>query len=137
MKNDKRKKKYLGTALQNKLLLLVFTCAVLPAAVIGVCMYYLIFTMLAMQMVIPELIAYNLMPVLHKVNLIIGITLPLLLLLLWFIALELSHRIVGPVYRIERELDERVAGAKTGPIILRKKDEFKVLVDKINKLICK
>jgi len=137
MKNNKRKRKYLGTALQNKLLVLIFASAVMPAAIIGVCLYYLIFSLLALQMSIPELIAYNLMPVLHKVNLIIGIALPLVLLLIWLAALELSHRIVGPVFRMERELDERIAGVKSGPIQLRKNDELKALAEKINKLICR
>ena len=137
MQNNKRKRKYLGTGLQKKLLFLILASAVLPALVVGVCLYYLIFTMAALQMAIPELIAYNLMPVLHKVNLIIGIAVPLLLLSIWLIALEVSHRIVGPVFRMERELDERIAGTKSGPINLRKNDEFKALAEKINKLICK
>ena len=137
MKNNKRKKKYLGTTLQNKLLILIFGSAVIPAAIIGICMYYLIFTLMALQMVIPELIVYNLVPVLHKINLIIAIAVPVILLLVWFIALELSHRIVGPVYRMERELDERISGAKSGPINLRKNDEFKAFAEKLNQLICK
>ncbi len=137
MKNNKRKRKYLGTALQNKLLILIFVSAVLPAAIIGICMYYLIFSMLALQMAIPELIAYNLMPVLHKVNLIVGVAVPVLLVLIWLAAMEVSHRIVGPVFRMERELDERIAGVKSGPIQLRKSDEFKSLAEKINKLICR
>lgn len=137
MKNNKRRKRYLGTTLQNKLLVVIFGSAVIPAAVIGICIYYLIFTLLALQMVIPELIVYNLVPVLHKLNLIIAIAVPVLLLLIWFIALELSHRIVGPIYRMERELEERIAGLKSGPIKLRKNDEFKGFAEKLNRLICK
>ena len=93
--------------------------------------------MLALQMVFPEAIAYNVMPVLDKINIIIAIALPLSLFLIWIIALELSHRIAGPLYRMEKELDERINGHKHGPIRLREKDEFKLLADKFNKLICK
>lgn len=135
--NNKRKRKYLGTRLQKKLLFLIFVSAVVPALVVGMCMYYMIFSLAALQMAIPELIAYNLMPVFHKVNLVIAVALPVVLLLIWLAALELSHRIVGPVFRMERELDERITGAKSGPIQLRKDDEFKGLAEKINKLICK
>jgi signal transduction histidine kinase len=53
------------------------------------------------------------------------------------VALELSHRVAGPLYRMEKELDEIIAGNKSAPIKLRKKDEFKILADKINKLIAK
>ncbi len=137
MNLNKRKAKFIGTALQNKTLMLVFVAAVLPAAIIAACLYYLIFNMLAWQLGIPEAIAYNLVPVARKVNLIILIALPITLFVIWFMALELSHRIAGPLYRLEKELNERIEGKKSGPIQLREKDELKALADKINRLIIK
>jgi hypothetical protein len=137
MKNNSRKKKYIGTSFQKRLLFLVFASAVIPAVILAACLYYLIFHMLSLQMVFPEAIAYNVMPVLRQVNLLIFIALPVSLVLIWVIALELSHRIAGPLYRMEKELDERINGSKHGPIRLRAKDEFKLLADKLNKLICK
>ena len=134
---NKRKARFIGTALQNKTLLLVFAAALVPAAIIALCLYYLIFNMLAWQIGIPEAIAYNLVPVARRVNLIILIALPITLFVIWFIALELSHRIAGPLYRLEKELNERIDGKKSGPIQLREKDELKELADKINKLIAK
>ena len=135
MNLNKRKAKFIGTALQNKTLILVFAAAVIPTAIIAVCLYYLIFNMLAWQLGIPEAIAYNLVPVARKVNLIILIALPVALFIIWFMALELSHRIAGPLYRLEKELNERIEGRKSGPIQLREKDELKALADKINRLI--
>jgi len=135
MKNNKRNKKYLGTSFQKKLLFLVFASAVIPAIIVGLCMYYLIFNMLAWQMVIPESIINNLMPVLRKVNLILMISGPIVIFIIWLAALELSHRIAGPLYRMEKDLDERIAHGGKGPIKLRPKDEFKILVEKINKLL--
>lgn len=135
MKNNRRRKKYLGTAFQKKLLFLVFASSIIPAAVVALGLYYLIFNTLALEMVIPEVIAYNLLPLLRKVNLIIGITLPIVLVVIWFLALELSHRIAGPLYRIEKELDEMLQSGKRGPIKLRPKDELKSLADKLNRLL--
>lgn len=128
----------MATPIQKKLLILIFTSAVIPAGIAVAALYYLIFNLMAWQIGIPEAIAYNLIPVVRKVNLIIFITIPIALLLIWFLALELSHRIAGPLFRLEKELDERIAG-KTGggEIKLRKKDELKNLTDKINKLINK
>ena len=123
------------TALQNKTLILVFVAAVVPVTIIAICLYYLIFNMLAWQLGIPEAIAYNLVPVARKVNLIILIALPIALFVIWFMALELSHRIAGPLYRLEKELNDRIEGNKSGPIQLREKDELRALADKINKLI--
>lgn len=137
MESNKRRRKYMGTPFQNRLLFLVFASAVIPAVIVTLCLYYLIFNTLAWQMVIPESIAYNLIPVLQKVNLVLAIAIPISLLIIWFIALELSHRVAGPLYRLEKELDERISGAKHGEIRLREKDEFKVLAGKINKLITK
>ncbi len=134
---NRRRSKYLGTSVQTKLLFLVFFSAIIPAAIVGLCMYYFIFSMMARQMMFPEAIAANLIPVLNRVNMVVLVTLPLSLLLIWVVALELSHRIAGPLYRMEKDLDDRIKGLKQGPIILRKNDELKPLAEKINKLICK
>jgi len=137
MQNNKRKRIYLGTAFEKRLLFLVFISAAIPATIVAACMYYLIFNMIAWQLVFPEAIAGILMPVLSKVNLVMLVSLPVCLVLIWFAALGISHRVAGPLYRLEKDLDERIAGTKQGPIRLRQKDEFKALAEKLNKLICK
>ena len=137
MQNNKRKRIYLGTAFEKRLLFLVFISAAIPATIVAACMYYLIFNMMAWQLAFPEAIAGILMPVLSKVNLVMLVSLPVCLVLIWFAALGISHRVAGPLYRLEKDLDERIAGTKQGPIRLRQKDEFKALAEKLNKLICK
>jgi hypothetical protein len=130
-----RRIKFLGTSIQNKTLILVFMAAVIPMAIVAICLYYLIFNLLAWQLGIPEVIAYNLIPVAKKVSSILLVSLPIVLIIIWFLALELSHRIAGPVYRLEKELDDRIEGEKQGLIHLRERDELKSLADKINRLI--
>lgn len=137
MEKNRRKIKYIATTFQKKLLFLVFASAIISASVAIICMYYLIFNMLALQMAFPEAIARNLMPVLHKVNIILAIAIPAVFIIILLVSLELSNRMAGPIYRIEKELDLRIQGAKQGPIRLRVKDEFKTLAEKINTLICK
>ena len=127
----------MGTLFEKKLLLLIFASAVIPTAIVAAILYYLIFNLLAWQIGIPEAIAYNLIPVVRKINLIILISLPIIFLLIWMVALELSHKISGPLFRLERELEERIAGKGHGHIRLRPKDELKALVDKLNKLLNK
>ena len=46
-----------------------------------------------------------------------------------------SHRIAGPIYRIERTLDELIQGQDLACIQLRQGDELKGLAGRINKLI--
>lgn len=135
MGNNKRRKKFIGTSVQNKTLILVFAAAVIPAAVVGICLYYLMFNLMAWQLGIPEAVAYNLVPVARKINIIVAVVLPIALLAIWFMALELSHRIAGPIYRIEKELDKIIAGEKGTHIKLRRNDELKSLAEKISRLI--
>ena len=138
MKTNKRRKKLIYTPVQRKLLFLIFASAVIPAGIAVAALYYLIFSLLSWQMGIPEAIAYNLLPVVKKVNLVILVAMPVVLLAIWFIALELSHRIAGPIYRLEKELDERLSGKASGSEIkLREKDELQELADKINRLLKK
>lgn len=135
MKNNKRKQRYIKNSFQKKVMILVFAATLIPAGVVALCLYYLIFNLMAWQLGIPESVIYNLMPVAHKVITIVGIVIPVLILVIWEIALELSHRIAGPVYRLEKELDERLHSGSKEPIRLRKKDELKSLADKINKIL--
>jgi len=46
-----------------------------------------------------------------------------------------SHRIAGPVYRLEKTIDEMAQGKDVEPICLRKGDELKDLARKINSLM--
>ncbi len=134
---EKRKRNFIGSSLQKKVLALVFISAFIPALVVAACLYYLVFAMLAEQLGISEMVAFNLLPILVRVNTIILISLPVILgmILLW--ALEISHRIAGPVLRLEKALDDHISGDQTGPIVLREKDELKPLADKINELVRK
>jgi methyl-accepting chemotaxis protein len=58
----------------------------------------------------------------------------LLIPVIALVALYLSHKIAGPVYRIERYLTDMAAGRLTAHIKLRKGDELVSVADKINEL---
>jgi len=136
-KKNRRREKFLNSPFQKKMLLLIFIAAIVPSGIVTICLYYIIFNLLAAQLGIPEAIAYNLLPVARKVNIIILTTLPISLIIIWGIAVELSHRIAGPIFRLEKELDRVISGEQKTPLVLRKKDELKPLTEKINKIISK
>jgi len=46
-----------------------------------------------------------------------------------------SHKIAGPIYRLEQSLDFLLKGEMDFIIVLRRKDEFKYLANKMNALI--
>ena len=92
---------------------------------------------MAEQLGIPESIAYNITPVLNKINVILLIGLPVISILLLFWGLVISHRIAGPVYRLEQDLKKIAEGDFSLRIKLRKKDEFASIAKAINKVLDK
>jgi len=121
--------------LQFTYLAILLIGILLPLMLVPLAVYYLIFTVLAHRIAIPDWIAYNLFPAIGTINKVIIIAFPFLILLVIFWSLVLSHRIVGPIYRLEKDLDDIVDGKRRGPIKIRKADELKEVVEKINRLI--
>ncbi|MDD5044901.1 MAG: hypothetical protein PHU91_02575 [Candidatus Omnitrophica bacterium] len=135
---ESNKRKYIfANKLHRQIFQLVSLAALLPAIILIVGLYYLIFGITASEMAIPEAIAYNIIPAAKKVVVVLLIATPVIITAILFWAYKISHTIIGPFDRIVRELDERVEGKIIGHILVRKKDKFWPLVEKINKLIDK
>lgn len=135
--NFKRTRRIISHPLQRKLLMFIFAASLIPSGIITVCLYYLIFNLMAWQVGLPDVISSNLIPMAQRVSLIILVLFPVALLIIWNVAIILSHRITGPVYRLETDLKKYIQGEKKGPIRLREKDELQDLVSLINQLIDK
>lgn len=121
--------------LQFRYLVLIIIAMTVPTFIVGSCLYYFIFTIMAEQLGIPEAIAINLLPVLKKINfmLVIGLIPLFILLLLW--GLILSHRFAGPIMRIERDLDRILEGNYSIRLKVRKNDDIKGIIDRLNRLL--
>jgi len=65
----------------------------------------------------------------------VGILLILVILFALILEIFFLHRIAGPIYRIEKTLNDIAEGKKVQPIKLRKKDFFKSLAASVNKVI--
>ena len=65
----------------------------------------------------------------------IGLLLILLMLVTSFLAVFFLHRLAGPVYRMEKVMEEMSQGKKVYPVKLRVKDFFKPTANVLNKLI--
>ncbi len=121
--------------IQAKYLLIVVLAMLAPTIVIGFCFYNLVFNLLALQMVFPEAIMANLVPVIERVNLWLAISLPPLALIVLWVSLTISHRFAGPIERLEKELDRVLAGDYGHKIETRKKDDLKGITTRINALL--
>lgn len=132
----RRKRLFTNKRVQLKYLMLLIVSMAVPLIFAIGCLYYLIFTIMAEQLGIPESIAYNLFPVVKKINSILAIGLPPLFLLLIWWGVILSHRIAGPIQRIEKELS-RVTHSHdfSHRIHLRRRDDLKPIADSINRLL--
>lgn len=65
----------------------------------------------------------------------VAVLYPLLSAALLYWVFQGTSKIVGPIERMIRELDQRIEGRGTGPIILRPGDQLIPLADKINMLL--
>ena len=50
------------------------------------------------------------------------------------IAVFLSHRVAGPLYKLEHSVEDMIHGNLAAPIFLRRKDEGQALAEKLNRL---
>lgn len=135
MNRENKRRWFFSNKLHRQMFWLFVCASVVPMLVTAVILFYLIFYIIAEQFVFPEAIAYNIIPAAQKVLAILFIVMPLTILIILKVAHKITYRIVGPFDRIVRELGECIDGEKKDHIILRNKDKFQPLVDKINILL--
>lgn len=110
--------------------LLVFPLIILLAA-----LHYLIYYSVFSQMLVPEAVSVTLLPAMKRANLVIAIIFPILLFFIIRMALIYSNRVIGPIPRLERELDKAISGDYSARLKTRDKDELKSFVGKVNVLL--
>jgi len=122
--------------LQFRFLFLIMVSMIIPLILVGGCLYYLIFTLVAEQLGIPESIAYNLFPVIKKINLILLAGIPPIIVFLLIWGIFLSHKFIGPLTRIESEI-KKIADSRDASkrIRVRRNDAIKPIADAVNKLL--
>lgn len=106
-----------------------------PLVVLMAALYYLIYYSVFNEMLIPEAITTTLLPAMKKVNITVVVIVPALLFLLLRAALIYSNRIIGPIPRLEKELDKAISGDYSVRLKTRDKDELGSFVNKINMLL--
>lgn len=129
---EKKRRRYLvKKGMQFRYISLV----VIPLLLLLSALYYLIYYSVFNQILIPEALATTLLPAMKKVNIVVVVGLPILLFFILRAALVYSNRIIGPVPRLERELDKAIAGDYSVRLKARDRDELNTFVNKINILL--
>ncbi len=121
--------------IQAKYLLIVILAMLPPTLLIGFCLYNLVFYLLANQLVFPEAIISNLVPVVNRVNLLLMFLLPAVCLFFLWLAIIMSHRFGGPIERLESDLDRILAGDLDHRIYTRQSDDWRGVANRINSLV--
>lgn len=132
-----RRKKIFANNLHKQTLLLIFIAALLPTVFTAISLFYLIFGIMSIELCLPEVIAYTIVPAAKKVTAILFIAAPITIVAILLFAHKITLTIIGPFERIIRELDDHIKGKKEGHIPVRKTDKFRPLVDRINALLDK
>ena len=131
MEKIKRRRYLVHKIIQFRYMALV----TVPLVLLLAALYYLIYYSMFNELLIPEAIATTLLPAMKKVNITVAISAPILLFLILRMALIYSNRIIGPIPRLERKLDEAIAGDYSVRVKARDNDELVTLVNKINMLL--
>jgi len=129
-----RRKKYLIAAeFQLKYIGYILLFLYIGAAIAGYTVYYTTWTTLGEKLanVYPT---NRLVYIFRSANMVLLFRILLITPLFVFIGLILSHRIAGPIYRIGRYIDSLMEGDYSNDLVLRKRDEFKILALKMTQL---
>ena len=94
----------MNRSLQSRYLFILILSMIIPTVFVGGCLYYLILAVMAEQIALPDVIARDLLPVIQQINFILAVGLPVVFVVLLSWAVLLSFRFVGPLERLEEDL---------------------------------
>ncbi len=130
-----RKQYFIKGPIQSRYLILVLFSMIIPTLLVSGCLYYLIATLMAAELGLPESIYGHLVPVLKKINIYLAVGLPIVFAIIFFYAVIVSHRLAGPIFRLEKDLDKIIAGDHSVRIRFRAKDRLDALAYKVNQVL--
>ncbi len=129
-----RRQYLISKRIQFKYMALVLGAIVLLSTVIGLSIYFTHWSLLNQelsgpreQVVLAE--AYT------RINFLLWLEVPLILIAAAFASLILSHKVAGPVYRLEKSAKEVARGNLSQYLHLRKNDELQGLAAAFNSVI--
>lgn len=127
----KRTKYLVSTKFQLRYVGIILLLMLVTALICSYIIYYTVMVVMGEKLsnVYPQ---GRLIAIINIVNLKILFSLLLITPIVAAVGIYLSHKIAGPIYRIEKFLDDMVLGNLGSRIVLRKGDELMSVADKIN-----
>lgn len=129
----KRTQYFVAAKFQIKYILYILLFLYLGAAIAGYTVYYTTWITLGEKLanIYPR---SRVISIFHTANMALLLRLLLLTPLFVYIGIRLSHRIAGPIFRIENYIDKLMSGDYSQDLTLRKGDELQSIADKLSKL---
>ncbi|HOK57015.1 MAG TPA: hypothetical protein PKV21_04130 [bacterium] len=138
MKKNRRKKYLINKPVQFIFSGITIYFIIIAIILIGGLTYFITLNTILSQLELEKKII-NAYEIIKNINILllkrIGILMLLLIFLTFYLEIRFLHRIVGPLYRIEKSLNEIIEGKSVEYIKLRKKDFLKPFAETFNKLI--
>ncbi|KJJ84649.1 integral membrane sensor signal transduction histidine kinase [Candidatus Omnitrophus magneticus] len=127
--------KLLNKNLRIRYLLTLILSMIVPVIFVGVCLYYLMLSIWAEEMILPDIISRDLLPVIERINLQILIGLPLLFIIMIVWASILSYRMLKPLEHLEEDLKKISEGDYSVRIDINEDHDLKPVADIVNNLV--
>ncbi len=118
-------------------MLMLVLSMIVPTVFIGGCLYYFIFTVMAEQIALPDVIARDLLPVVTRINYLLAVGLPLFFIVMLTWAVILSYRFVAPLERLEEDIKAIDEGDYSVRLKIDKDHDLGPIADVINDLVDK
>lgn len=135
-KTKERRRQYLvNKKLQFEFVRLLIIQAAVPIITLGILLYMVNnMYLLSIQTIIGSTIISDteIDSVLNFSIFAMSALLAVMAVLLWYLGIRFSHRIAGPLYKLEKGMDKLANGEKVEPIYFRKTDIVTSLGDKFN-----
>lgn len=129
-----RKRILIGRKLQFKYVSVILISVLVSCALIVLTVYFSCWSLLAEKNTNDQTAAI-IGNILDNINILLLFELPIVLVIAGLIGLIISHKIAGPVYRLEKVARDVSRGDLTSNVNLRRDDELKNLSDAFNSVI--
>lgn len=127
-KKFQRRTMLVKRSLQYKYIASIFVCVVLAVILIGMDLYYTLYKLILLDN--PSLV-----PLLQHANSVFIVRVLLYLAIVFVVALIISNRLAGPIYRFEKSAQEVGSGNLTHRVSLRTGDELLELQEEFNAMV--
>lgn len=115
-------------SLQFKYIAIIFVSVVMALILMGLDLYYTLYKLILLDN--PSLV-----PLLEHAHSIFIVRIVLYLAIIFVVALFISHRLAGPIYRFEKSAQEIGSGNLTHRVSLRTGDELLELQEEFNAMV--